>query len=111
MITTFERKKIDPNRMYGEIENESDDLILVHYSYDFQFDGYRIIRRRDVTDSKSDESEQYHERLMKKEGLWKRPDKFVKQLDLTSWQTLLAGLVGKMVILENERTGDFLWSA
>ena len=107
MIQTFERLKIDPNRLYGVVVGESDELLLLQHAFDFEFDGYIAIRRRDITKSYSDESNAYGESLMKKEGLWKRPTKASRSLPLTDWQTMLTALIDKPVIIENERKGDF----
>src|ERR1051325_5073792 len=51
MIHTFERQQIDPNRLYGSIVAESESLILIHREDDFQFNGYQVIRRRDISKS------------------------------------------------------------
>ncbi len=107
MLQTFERLKIDSNRLYGVVVAESDELLLIQHAYDFEFDGYIAIRRRDITKSYSSESNDYCEALMKNEGLWKRPTKASRSLPLTDWQTLLKVLIGKPVIIENERKGDF----
>lgn len=39
MLQTFERRKIDPNRIYGIVVAESEDLLLIQHEYDFEFDG------------------------------------------------------------------------
>ena len=107
MIQTIERLKIDPNRLHGVVVAESEELLLIQREYDFEFDGYVAVRRRDITRSYPSESNAYCEELMKKEGLWKRPTKASRSLPLTDWQTILTALVGKPVIIENERNGDF----
>jgi len=107
VIVTFERRRIDSNRLYGAIVSESESLILIQYEYDFEFDGYVVIRRRDVTKSTTSDSNRYCERLMRKEGLWKLPPKAVRAIPVENWTVLLSTLVGQVVIIENERKGDF----
>jgi hypothetical protein len=107
MIYTFERRRIDPHRLYGLIVSESRLLILIQQEYNFQFDGYMVIRRRDISKSYSSDSNSYCERLTRKEGLWKNPPKKIRSLPLDDWRTLLTSLTGKPVIIENERKGDF----
>jgi hypothetical protein len=107
MIYTFERGRIDPNRLYGLVVSESSSLILIQREYDFEFDGYMVIRRRDVSKSYSSDSNAYCERLMRKEGLWKNPPKAVRSLPLDDWRTLLTSISGKTVIVENEKNDDF----
>jgi hypothetical protein len=107
MIHTFERRQIDPNRLYGRIVSESKSLILIQRVHDFQFDGYMVIRRRDVSKSYTSASDSYVERLMREEGLWKNPPKSIRLLPMDDWQILLKSFIGKPVVIENERKGDF----
>ncbi len=108
MIQTFERRRIDPNALSGVVVAESDDLILIQYLDDFDFDGYRIFRKRDVTTPLPRDSNTYFAQLMKKEGLWRSPTKAARSIPLDGWKTALNSLKGKFVIIENERQGDFL---
>lgn len=107
MITTFNRDRIDPNRLFGIVVSESESLILIHYQYDFVLDGYMVIRRRDVTKSYDSKSNQYCEQLMRKEGLWKRPAKRVRSLPIDNWNVLLSALIDQTLIIEDERKGNF----
>jgi hypothetical protein len=106
-ILTIERKRIDPNPVYGVIVGQSDSLILIHHEYNLQFDGYIVIRRKDVTKSFSSDSNDYSAQLMKLEGWWEPVPAKIKKLPLDSWASLLRQFVGKAVILQNERTEDF----
>ena len=107
MIHKFERRRIEQDNMYGVIVAESDDLLLIQHEYDFLFDGYRIIRQRDITKSYTNESNTYCTELMKKEGLWKLPSKAARAVPLDNWMSVFNALKGKFVIIENERQGDF----
>ena len=106
-ITTVERKRIDPHRLYGVVVGESDMLMLLHQENNFLFDGYMVVRKRDITKVGSSLANNYCVRLMKKEGLWEKVPRSIEKLPLDSWADLLAKFVGKVVILENERTGNF----
>lgn len=109
MIRTFERRKIEPNRFHGVVVSESDALIMIHLEEDFDFNnGYIVIRRKDVSKSYLSESNDYCEKLIRQEGLWKRPSKVVRMLPLADWKSLMTALSGKIVIIENERKRDFL---
>jgi hypothetical protein len=107
MLCTFERKKIDPDCLYGVVVAESDSRILVQEVYDFEFDGYVVVRRRDVTRSCSSDSNAYCEKLMRKDGLWRSPTKFARSLPLADWRTLLKKLMNRAASIENERQGTF----
>ncbi len=106
-LVTIERKKLDPNRYHGVIVAQSPGLLLLHQEYDFQFDGYVAMRTKDITLCTSSESGDYCERLMRREGLWERVPQWVKKLSIGGWPELVADLVGKVVILEDEVRESF----
>ncbi len=101
-LLTIERKRIDPNRLYGVMVSQSDVLMLLHKDDDFIFDGYTVLRRKDITKSFSSEPNDYCTKLMKKEGVWEAVPQSIKKLPLNSWATLLNCFIGKVVILESE---------
>jgi hypothetical protein len=101
-LVTIERKKLDPNRCYGVIVAQSPALTLLHYYYDFEFDGYMVIRTKDITRCESSESNDYCQRLMRRENLWETVPRWVKTLSIVGWRELISGLAGKVVILEDE---------
>ena len=101
-LVTIERKKLDPNRCYGVIVSQSVALTLLHCEDDFQFDGYMVMRTKDITLCKSTKSNDYGERLMRREGLWENIPQWVKKLSIGGWPDLIADLVGKVVIIEDE---------
>jgi hypothetical protein len=107
MLHTFERHRIDPHRLYGLLVAESDSLLLIQREDDFEFDGYVVIRRKDITKSFVGESNDYCERLMRKERLWRNPTKAIRSLPLSDWKALLTALSGELVIIENERKESF----
>jgi hypothetical protein len=106
-IVTVERMRIDPHRLYGVVIGQSDALLLLHEEYDLQFDGYTVIRHKDITKSFSCDSNNYGAKLMKTEGRWEHVPRRIKKLPLDTWATLLSRFVGKVVILENERSDEF----
>jgi hypothetical protein len=107
-LVTIERERLDPNNRYGVIVSQSESLTLLHDNYDFQFDGYCVIRNRDITCCDSSESNNYCERLMRREGLWESVPRWVKKLPIAGWPELVAALIGTVVILEDEVRERFL---
>ena len=97
-LVTIERKKLDPNRCYGVIVSQSVALTLLHCEDDFQFDGHMVMRTKDITLCKSTKSNDYGERLMRREGLWEKIPKWVKKLSIGGWPDLIADLVGKVAL-------------
>jgi hypothetical protein len=75
--------------------------------YDFQFDGYSVMRTKDITFCNSSESNDYSQRVMRREGLWNTAPRWVRRLSIGGWPELLADLVDKVIILEDEVRGNF----
>jgi hypothetical protein len=106
-LVTIEREKLDPDRLYRVIIGQSPALTLMHQEYDFQFDGYVALRTKDISLCTSSESNDYCERLMRREGLWERAPQWVRKLSIGGWPELLADLVGRVVIVEDEVRDSF----
>jgi hypothetical protein len=106
-LVTIECAKLDPNECYGVILAQSTTLTLLHRVDDFQFDGYVAVRNRDVTRCDSSESDDYYRTIMRREGLWETAPRSVKKLSVEGWPEMLAGLVGNVVILEDEVRESF----
>lgn len=102
MITTFIRKKIEDNKLYGFVIKESDELLLMAKQYDFQFDGYKVVRKKDITHREISDSNRYCAKLMRREKAWVKVPTWVRGLDLDSWPSLLRCIKTKVVILHNE---------
>jgi hypothetical protein len=108
LLQTFVRRRITPERITGVLVGESDELLLVHEVYDFEFYGYTVIRRRDMKALPPNDNNVYYESLMRKEKLWRNPKRAIQRLPIENWQSLLTAIQGQYAIIENERTGDFL---
>ena len=110
MLVTIERKRLDTHRLYGVIVNESEQLICLHREIDFQFDGYVFLRKKDITSRTCDTpSHKYTEALMRKEGFWLKPDRYVQRVNIESWETTITALIGKPVLVENENKSAHCW--
>jgi hypothetical protein len=102
MITKFERKRIDNHSLYGKIIKESDNLVLLAQVIDFQFDGFMVVRKKDITKCIVDDSTKYGTKIMKLEKSWPKIPILIRKLNITSWHTLLSD-IKSVVIVENER--------
>ena len=107
LIETFQRKRLDRNRIFGVAVAESEELLLIHQEFDFLFDGFVVVRQRDVTRRLASEANAHCMRLMRQERLWSPVPRWVRSLPLDGWQALLGALVGRIVIIENESRNDF----
>lgn len=107
IVTLRRKKKIDGHKLYGVIVRESTELVLLHQMVDFAFDGYVVVRRKDIVRRVSSPSDEYVAKLMRLEGLWENHADDVKTLPVDSWENLLRQFIGKVVILECERRDEF----
>jgi hypothetical protein len=113
-ITTIERKKITPDKLGGVILAESDELMLLREVADFHFDGFVVIRQKDITKKHQPKHNLFHEKLMKKDGKWYLGDigHYLWKVKtprnaISSWKELLTNLICEIVIIEDERKEDF----
>jgi len=99
----IKRCKIDRNSIHCYPLIMGEKLLLVQYLDDFQVDGYKIIRIKDITDTCSDECERFFEFIFEEEGILNEIGKqSISNLD--SWETVFKELMtlGKNIIVECE---------
>ena len=110
VLTTFERRRIEEHRLCGWVLATSVSYTLMAKWDDFVFDGFQIIRNRDITKQYVSDSNRYWSKLMRVEGNWSTTlPRGLRKLDLTSWATILSGIKAEVVIVEDERkAGPFL---
>lgn len=101
------REKIDCNPIECIPLSMKQKLLLIQYLYDFQPDGYMIIRLRDITSLRYREPEKYMEFILKEEGILDQ----IKQplpIDLNDWESFFNGfkMSEKNIIIESENLVD-----
>lgn len=107
MITTIKRK-IDANALTGFVVNKSNNLTLIAIIYDFIFDGFVIIRNKDIKSEIVSESNKYYLKLMKREKLWHKIPDNIKRINLETWESALNDIKSEVIILEDEINETFL---
>lgn len=107
-LVRIDREKIDDQTLDGVPLMIGRDLLLLHNMYDFQIDGYKIIRIKDINNVRSNETDQFHEFILKEEGIY-RQIKRPSILTIDSWGNLFKQLAdsGKNIIVECEVIDDF----
>jgi len=65
----IERKKIDTNPLNCVPLVLSEKLLLIAYIYDFEQDGYMIIRIKDISSIKYGDSQKFSEKILRNEGV------------------------------------------
>ena len=97
------RNTIDTALLYGIPLMLDDNMLLIQYIYDYQLDGYMILRIKDITFVRSDERERFSEYILKQEGLY---DEIKKPMltTLRNWRAIFEELkeYGKNILVEFE---------
>lgn len=98
-LYNIERKKVEDEKILGYVLMLSEKLILLNYAYDFELDGYKIIRIKDVTDIKN---MAFLEAVYEKENLL--PSMPTQISDVSNMRSVLQQLKerGTITILECE---------
>lgn len=102
-LVSIRRRDIDGYGIQGFLVGLSDNLLAVEYVYDFQIDGLMVLRRSDITEVRRTATDEFQERLLKKEGI--RPGSQTPvSLELDDWSTLIRQLSEHcpLMILERE---------
>jgi hypothetical protein len=99
----IDRSRIDLNALHGYPLVLGQKLLLVQYLDDFQFDGYMIVRIKDITSVISGDSERFSEFILKEEGIFNE----IKNPQITNcdtWEIVINELkaIGKNIIIECE---------
>ena len=102
-LVSIQRPDIDSGSIQGFLIGLSETLLAVEYVHDFQIDGLLVLRRLDIGDVRRTGTDEFQERLMKREGI--RPGQQISMpLELESWRSLVEQLSGQFqyLILERE---------
>ncbi len=99
------REKIDLNAIHCYPLLMSDKLLLIQYLYDYEVDGYMIVRLKDITSVRSGDLERFSESIIKNEGIIediKNP--FFQSVE--NWNEVFGKLrvMGNNIIIECEST-------
>jgi hypothetical protein len=97
------RSKIDRNSIDGIPLLLGKELVLVQYLYDFQLDGYMIVKLKDITSIRSGNIERFLEMVLKQEGIYAQVEK-PSLANIDDWSVVFKELkvMGKNVIIECE---------
>jgi hypothetical protein len=94
----------------GIIFDQSESLLLIGSFYDFTYDGFVIVRKRDVFEIKNTDSERFFKHILEKEGIFRDVIKKREQLkiQLSSLREAVAYLqkIGTPVIIEGKYSKD-----
>ena len=84
-MVSIERSHIDDRHLQGFILDESDELLLIQYIYDFRLDGLMVLTKSDITRLQINRTCEFHTHLLRQQGLLKHIP-FDRKFDLSSWQ-------------------------
>ena len=96
---TIERRNFDDYNMYCIPIKRSKNLLMVHYIYDFSFDGFKIVRLKDITSVNHSDIENFHEMIYKKEKIF---PPYPPKLCLLSYEDVFNFFINKNIEVECE---------
>ncbi len=96
---TIERPLFDEYPIHCLPIKRSEQLVLVHYMYDFSFDGFKIVRLNDITSLIRSETEMFSEKICKSERILPpaSPD-----IDVSDYKTAFEQFLNKNIEVECE---------
>jgi hypothetical protein len=102
-LLSIRRSDVDDYGIQGFLVGLSEELLAIEYVYDFQIDGIMVLRRSDITNVKRTGTDEFQERLLKKEGIAPGMQEPMP-LELGTWKALIGqiSLHYPLMILERE---------
>jgi hypothetical protein len=106
VINHIERTGIEPHSLDGFVLKAGSELMLVAKFFDFFFDGYTIIRRRDITLRRVNAVERYFTKIIEAENLHREVEWDI-DIPVESWESIFRWLEAqnKFVIVEDGEEG------
>lgn len=101
-LCAISRDYIDTFSLYGYPVDASGELVAISFIYDFMPDGYKIIRKKDITDVFCGAAERFLDKVIKNEHKDFKPE--LKNIKLSTMKALCDELMssGQIVTLECE---------
>lgn len=102
-LVSILRSDVDDYGIQGFLVGLSEDLLAIEYVCDFQIDGLMVLRRSDITEVRRTGTDEFQERLLKKEGI--RPGvQSPMPLELGGWKAVIEQISQHypLMILERE---------
>lgn len=101
-LVSIHRAIPDSHSIQGFVLACSKNLILLQYVYDFRLDGFRLLRRRDITELKAGDTDCFQRQLLVADGVLEQVD-FGFRTPIQSYDSFLASLSSdEIVIVEAE---------
>lgn len=99
---SIERKAVDDEPITAIPIAMSKKLLLIHYLYDFQFDGFKVLTMKDISRVKRGKVEKFHDKILKKEKIKKSVSPDVK---VDSWRDFFHSITkeNKLIDISLER--------
>jgi len=107
-VTIFRNTVPFEDQISGYLLDFSNNLLLIHATGDFRFEGYKILRMQDVTNYQHSELDKFADFVMDHEGLLGELPCLYK-VDIASWKSVAKSMMklNLFTIVENERSEMF----
>ena len=102
-LVSISREKFDENTIHGFVLGESENLLLINYVYDFNLDGFMVLRKEDISLLETSKTDIFQTELLKSEGVYEKVN-FDSKYNLSSWKEFIESVVidHKYFIIEEE---------
>lgn len=87
-LVSIRREKFDENKIQGFVLDESEDLILINYVYDFNLDGLMVLRKKDISLLETSDTDTFQTSLLIDEKIHSKVN-YKNNYDLTSWKKFI----------------------
>lgn len=88
---TIEREEIDEEPITAIPIMISQQLLLIHYLYDFYLDGYKVLCLADITEIERGEIEKFHDKIIEKEKILDSLS--VPNVSIGSWESFFNTII------------------
>jgi len=96
-LTITRKKNIDKNELYGIPIAMSTKLLALKYLYDFEQDGYMVIRMKDIVKVCHGEIEKYHDKILIGENIAIKNS--YENIAVNNWKTFLRYISTKVNLI------------
>lgn len=103
---SIEREEVDDEPITAIPIMVSQQLLLIHYLYDFYLDGFKVLCISDITNVKRGELEEFHDEIIYKEGILSLL--YTPKVSISSWNDFFRTMMkeNKLIDISLEKVQD-----
>jgi len=99
MQISIEREEIDDESLSTIPIAVSDQLLIVEYLYDFNFDGFKVLCMNDISKIKRGKVEEFHDKILISEGLIVK-EELMSDIKTNTWFDFFESMLDKRKMID-----------